>query len=104
MEKLIRNNILHKHKSKTYVTYKGLILYATNSARNELLHYGFMLEDCKKILEKGYEVRKRSKGTEEKWLDCGNKTYNIVIVKAYSAQFEEEIYLIKHIGRFTKRK
>tara|TARA_Y100000310_G_C20686125_1_gene819124 strand:- start:2453 stop:2644 length:192 start_codon:yes stop_codon:yes gene_type:complete len=63
-----------------------------------------MLEDCKKILEKGYEVRKRSKGTEEKWLDYWKKVYNIVIVKAYSVQFEEEIYLIKHLGRFTKRK
>ena len=103
MEKFIKNNIFSKHKSITYVRYGGLVLYPSNSVRNELLHYGLMLEDCKKILEEGYEKRKRKKGIIERWWDCGKKTYNVVIVKAYSFQFEEEIYLIKHLGRFTRK-
>ena len=36
MEKFNKDNILPKHKPITYVRYKGLRLYPTNSARNEL--------------------------------------------------------------------
>ena len=63
-----------------------------------------MIEDCKDILEDGYAPRKRSKDTIEKWLDCGNKTYNVVIVKSYNFMYKEDVYLIKHIGRFSIKK
>ena len=50
------------------VRYKELRLIPSKTAGSELLRYGFMIEDCKEILEKGYSPRKRKKGTIEKWL------------------------------------
>ena len=62
-----------------------------------------MIEDCKEILEKGYSPRKRKKDTIEKWMDYGNKTYNVVIVKSFNYMNNEEVYLITHFGMFTKK-
>jgi hypothetical protein len=71
----------------------------------ELFKYGLCIEDCKCILEQGYEPgRKRSKDTIERWMDFGKKTYNVVVVESYNHTNKEMIYLIKHVGRFTKRK
>ena len=86
------------------IRYKGLKLIPSKSAARELLKYSLMIADCEEILEKGYEPRKRGKGTEEKWMDFGNKTYNVVVVKSYNYFYNEEVYLIKHIGKFTKKK
>ena len=91
-----------KIESVLTVKYRGLRLIASKAARNELRHYRLGLEDCKKILENGYEPKKRKKNTIEKWFDKGNKTYNVVIVKSYNYFYNEELYLITHIGEFTK--
>lgn len=87
-----------------YLRYKGLRLIPSKSAGIELIKYGLMVEDCKDILERGYEPRKRGKDTIEKWFDKGNKTYNVVVVKSYNYLYNEEVYLIKHVGKFTKKK
>jgi len=86
------------------IRYKGLRLIPSKSAGKELLKYGLMIEDSKEILENGYEPRKRGKDTIEKWMDFGNETYNAVIVKSYNFLYKEDVYLIKHIGKFTKKK
>lgn len=86
------------------VRYKGLRLIPSKSAGRELLKYGLMIADCKEILEKGYEPRKRGKDTIEKWMDFRNKTYNVVIVKSYNYFYQDDVYLIKHVGKFTKKK
>ena len=86
------------------VRYKELRLIPSKTAGSELLRYGFMIVDCKEILEKGYSPRKRKKGTIEKWLDYGNKTYNVVVVKSFNYFYNEDVYLIIHFGRFTKKK
>ena len=86
------------------IRFQGLRLVPSQSADLEMLNLGLMIEDCKDILEQGYAPRKRAKGTVEKWLDCKNKTYNIVVVKLYNFLYQEDVYLITHIGRFTKRK
>jgi len=80
------------------------MLVLSRSAASELLKLGLMIEDCKDILEQEYAARKRAKGTIEKWMDCGKKTYNVVVVKSYNFTYDEEIYLITHIGRFTRLK
>ena len=65
---------------------------------------GIMLEECKQMLEEGYPAqRKRARKTKEIWLTRGNKTYNIVITEVFNNLFKEEIYLITHIGRFTRK-
>lgn len=85
------------------VRYKGLRLIPSKSASDELLKHGLMLQDCKEILESGYDApRKRARDTEEKWLDRGTKTYNVVIVKSFNSMYNEDVWLIIHLGRFTK--
>ncbi|MFH1212050.1 MAG: hypothetical protein V1659_03935 [Candidatus Woesearchaeota archaeon] len=83
--------------------YAGLRLLPSKSAARELIDCGLMIEDCKEILELGYEPRERKKGTIEKWLDVGRKTYNVVAVKSYNFLYQEEIYFIIHVGKFTKK-
>ncbi len=84
------------------VRYRGLRLIPSKSAGRELIKHGLMIADCKEILENGYSPRKRKKNAEEKWLDRGNKTYNVVIVKSFNYLYNEDVYLITHIGKFTK--
>lgn len=87
------------------ITYRGLKLIPSKSAMRELMKYDLTLQDCKEILAEGYTApRKRASGTEEKWLNKGNKTYNIVIVESLNFVLNERIYLIIHVGKFTRRK
>lgn len=37
-------------------------------------------------------------------MDFENETYNVVVVKSYNYFHKEEVYLIKHVGKFTKKK
>lgn len=83
--------------------YKRLRLIPSKTASGEMLKYSLMIRDCKNILEKGYDApRRRAKDTEEKWLDKGNKTYNVVVVKSVNHSYREDVWLITHIGKFTK--
>jgi hypothetical protein len=86
------------------VRYKGLRLIPSRSAGKELTECGLMISDCKEVLEEGYEPRKRAKDTIEKWKDYGNKIYNVVVVKSHNYLFREDVYLITHVGKFTKKK
>lgn len=86
------------------IRYKGSRLIPSRTAAKELTEYGFMIEDCKEILDKGYSPRKRKKGTIEKWMDMGTKTYNVVVVKSFNFLYNEDVYLITHFGEFTKKK
>ena len=86
------------------VRYKGLLLIPSRTASRELSKHGFTIADCNDILENGYEPRKRKKGTEEKWIDAGSKTYNVVIVESFSFIHNESVWLITHFGEFTKKK
>ena len=95
-------NLCWQHMST--IKYKGLRLIPAISASNELFKYKLDVEDCKEILESGYGPRKRAKNTTEKWFDIGNKTYNVVIVKVFNQFYGENIYLIIHVGKFTKKR
>lgn len=86
------------------IHYNGLRLIPSKTAGRELTKYGFTIEDCKEILEKGYSPRKRKEGTIEKWMSYGNKTYNVVVVKSFNYMCNEDVYLITHFGEFTKKK
>ena len=86
------------------VRYNNLTLIPSNAAINELLKHGLMLSDCKEILEHGYSApRKRKRGIEEKWLDKGNKTYNVVIARSFNFWYNEHVWLIIHVGRFSRK-
>lgn len=66
-------------------------------------HVDLDLGNCKHILEHGYSPRKRARDVVEKWLDKGQKTYNVVVVKSFNFMLNEEVWLIKHVGVFTKK-
>ena len=85
--------------------YKDLRIAITDSAMRELIKEEKTLYDVVKILEEGYNApRKRKEDTIEKWLDKGNKTFNVVIVKDYNEIMKEECWVLIHFGKFTRRK
>lgn len=87
------------------VRYKGLRIAVSHSAMQELIKENKTLYDIKEILEQGYDApRKRKSGIIEKWLDKGKKTYNAVIAKDYDEIMKEDVWLLIHFGKFTKRK
>ena len=89
------NNICFEHT---------LRLIPSKSARNDMFNLGLTIEDCKKIVAYGYFApKKRKKGVYEIWYSKGNKTYNIVIISSFNVDLKEDVYLIKHVGRFTRK-
>ena len=44
------------------------------------------------------------KGVIERWLDKRNKTFNVVVAKSFNYFYNEEVYLVIHVGKFTKKK
>ena len=85
--------------------YDGLLIAVSDSAMRELMREGMTVYDVVEILEEGYDApRKRKKDTIEKWKDKGNKTYNAVVVKDYNEIMKEEIWILIHFGKFTRRK
>lgn len=85
--------------------YKGLRIVVSNSAMTELMKEEKTLYDVVQILEEGYDApRKRSLGKIERWLDKGNKTFNVVIAKDYDEIMKEDCWVLIHFGKFTRRK
>jgi hypothetical protein len=83
------------------VRYEGLRIAPSYAAMRELMQEGMSLEDVKTILEEGFDApRKRKRGTQEKWLHIGKKTYNAVVVKDYNEVLQEEVWLLTHFGKF----
>ena len=97
------DNICNEHTF--IVRYQELRMVAAHSAREELRKYGLTLRNCKEMLENGYNApRKRDKDTIEKWFDKSNKTYNVVIGKDLDLINKEEVWVLIHLGKFTRRK
>ena len=85
--------------------YKGLRIAVSNSAMIELMKEEKTLYDVVRILEEGYDApRKRKTGTIERWLDKGNKTFNVVIAKDYDEIMKEDCWVLIHFGKHTKFK
>jgi predicted CopG family antitoxin len=86
-------------------TYKGIRIAVSHAAMQELMKEGKSVSDVIEILEEGDDApRKRKKGTIEKWLIKGNKTFNAVIVRDYHELMKEECWLLIHFGKFTKKR
>lgn len=84
--------------------YQGLRIAVTDSAMRELVNEEKTLYDVVRILEEGYDApRKRKAGVIEKWLDVGNKTFNVVIAKDYDEIMKENCWVLIHFGKFTRR-
>ncbi len=86
------------------VRYKGLRIAVSKAAMRELVKEGKTLLDVVDILERGYESpRKRGKDVLEKWLDAGGKTFEAVVARDYNEMLKEEVWVLIHFGRFTRR-
>jgi len=71
----------------------------------ELLHEGKTLFFAWEVLENGYDApRRRGSSTMERWLDKGKKTYNAVIARSYDEIMKEEVWVLIHFGKFTRRR
>ncbi len=87
------------------VNYKGWPLVPSHAAMRELMHEGKTLLDVLEILENGQDApRKRKAGIIEKWLHKGKKTYNTVIAQDYNETLKEDVWVVIHFGKFTRRK
>ena len=85
--------------------YQGLRIEITDSAMRELMKEGKTIFHVLKILEEGYDApRKRREEIIEKWLDRGNKTFNVVVTKSYHEILNEERWILIHFGKFTRRR
>ena len=61
--------------------------------------------DMLEVLENGYDAPcKRKEGTIEKWLNKGKKIYNAVIVRDYDNIMKEDVWVLIHFGKFTRRR
>ena len=64
------------------VRYKDFRLIPSKTAARELTKYGFMIYDCREILEKGYSPRKRKQG---KGLD---------FLRKFTISLDKKIYIL----------
>ncbi|PIN87321.1 hypothetical protein COV19_00370 [Candidatus Woesearchaeota archaeon CG10_big_fil_rev_8_21_14_0_10_44_13] len=85
--------------------YKGLKIVPSISAMRDLMKHGKTLADAAEILENGHDApRKRKKGVIERWADSGKKTFNAVAAMDYNEQAKEEVWVLVHFGKFTRKK
>lgn len=85
-------------------SYKGLKIAVSHSAMQEMMHYSVSLGDVLRVLQDGYDApRRRKKGTVEKWLDKGAKTFNAVVVKSFDETAGKDCWLLIHFGKFTRK-
>jgi len=85
--------------------YKGMRIAVSRAAMRELMKESKTLYDVTEILKEGYDSpRKRKPEIVEKWLDRGSKTFEAVIAKDYDEIMKEDVWVLIHFGKFSKRK
>ena len=82
------------------VKWKNKFLRPSKHAYFEMANLGLDLYDIQSILELGYNCnkQKRSKDTIEKCFKKGKKEFKVVIIKSYSFDIDDDVWLIKHVG------
>ena len=78
--------------------YKGKPIIPTKRVLDELSNIGLDLTDVQRILENGFEIRKRGKNVIEKGMGIGAKFVNVVVVDI------GDYYKLIHAGKFTLTK
>jgi hypothetical protein len=85
--------------------YKGLRIHVSHSAMGELFNHGATMDDVASVLEQGRDApRRRARGTIERWLDRGEKTFNAVVARDYDHTLREEVWVLIHYGCFTRKR
>ncbi len=76
----------------------------SRSAMVELCKEGLDLHDVLDILENGTESpRRRARGTIERRLERRGRVHEVVIVEDHHHVLNEDVWLLIHVGTFTKR-
>lgn len=73
---------------------------------NEMTKLGFDGWDVLEILKEGYDcsASRRREGILERCMDKGRKTVKVVTVKSYNWSLESDVWVITHVGRFTRKR
>lgn len=79
-------------------SYKGKPIMPTKAVLDELSNINLDLYEVQKILEKGFEIKKRKKNITEKAIRKGAKVVNVVVVDMGN------FYKLIHVGEFTLTK
>lgn len=85
------------------IRFEGLRLIPSKTAVRELQKHELTLNYCKFILENGYSYRRRKSNIIEKCLDKEDRTYVVVAAKSFSYFHNEEVNLIIHIGKISRK-
>ncbi|MBI2176159.1 hypothetical protein HYU40_02285 [Candidatus Woesearchaeota archaeon] len=91
------------------VRYKGLRIEVTLAAGRESVSENIDLNDVVEILEDGYDcgTGKRKEGIVEQCLRKGNKVLKAVVAQTsvrYPDGFQEDVWRLIHVGKFTYSK
>jgi hypothetical protein len=88
------------------VRYKDLRIEVTLAAGRESVSENIDLNDVVEILENGYDcgTGKRKEGRGERCFRRGNKVFKAVVVQTsvmYPDSFQEDVWRLIHVGKFT---
>lgn len=87
-------------------SFKGIQIIPSRAASDEMIKYGLLMEDIIEILNDGYDCyrRKRKENIIERCIDKKEKTLKVVISKVYYYSLNEEVWILTHVGKITKRR
>ena len=87
-------------------SFKGLPIVPSRTAMNEMTRLGMDEWDILQMLEEGYNcyASKRKEGTLEKCINKGNKTIKAVVVRSHNWSLDCDVWVITHVGKFSKRR
>ncbi|WP_456474230.1 hypothetical protein [Candidatus Pyrohabitans sp.] len=88
-----------------HLKWRGLPVIPSRTALEEMYREDLLIHDVVEILENGYDCARsrRKRDVIERCVDRKSKTLKAVVAKSYNYDMESEVWVITHVGRFTKR-
>lgn len=85
--------------------WKGLPVIPSRRAAEEMYREKLLIHDMIEVLETGYDCARsrRRENVVERCVNAKNKTLKVVAARSYNYDMESEVWVITHVGRFTKR-
>ena len=88
-----------------YLKWRGIPVIPSRRALDEMCREDLLIHDVIEILENGYDCARsrRKRDIVERCMDRKSKTLKVVVAKSYNYDLKSEVWVITHVGRFTKR-
>ena len=85
--------------------WKCLPVIPSRRAADEMIREKLMIHDVIEVLETGYDCARsrRRENIVERCVDVKNKILKAVVARSYNYDMESEVWVITHVGRFTRR-